>query len=216
MQTTFLFHGPSGCGKDTQVDLLVEQYNFESIGTGEMLRKMLLENDSDAIEADKYVSQGKFVPNEIIYRMLPKWLDKYDPTKNWAFVSVVRDVGQIPLFDDLLEKKGRKLDKFVHFTLSEEAAIERMSLRWYCPKCAATYHDKYKPEKEKGYCTKCSAKLEKREDDQPEKIKERLKEYNRTIQPILEEYRKRGILIEVDASPSIDEIHKNVVKVLNL
>ncbi len=213
---TILFHGPSGCGKDTQVELLVEQYNFESIGTGEMLRKMFAESDPDAIEANKYMTQGKFVPNEIVYRMLPKWLDKYDQSKNWAFVSVVREVGQIPLFDELLEKKGRVLDKFVHFKLSEETAIERMSLRWYCPKCGATYHDKYKPEEKKGYCTKCSTKLVKRDDDQPEKIKERLREYNRTIQPILDEYEKRGILIEIDAAPSIEEIHQNILQSLNL
>lgn len=213
---TILFHGPSGCGKDTQVDFLVANNNFENIGTGEMLRKMFAEGDEDAIKANEYMSVGKFVPNEIIYRMLPKWLDKYNPEKNWAFVSVVREVEQILLFDELLKSKNKKLDKFIHFKLNEETAIERMSLRWYCPECGATYHEKYKPEKTKGICSKCSAKLVKRDDDQPAKIIERLKEYNRTIAPILEEYRSRGILFEVDASPSIEEIHEEIIKILNL
>jgi adenylate kinase len=148
--------------------------------------------------------------------MLNRWIKRFDTTKSWAFVSVVRDVGQIPLFDDLLVKNNRTLNAFVHFLLSEEAAIERMSLRKICPNCDRTYHEKYKPEKVKGYCDKCGTKLVQREDDQPEKIKIRLNEYNQAIGPIVETYKNRGILIEIDASPSIEEIHTQLVQKLGL
>lgn len=211
-----LFHGPSGSGKDTQVDLLVKEYDFEKIGTGEMFRKMYAEGDPDAIEAHSYYSQGHFVPNDLTYKMFERYIDNFDPKKSWAFVSVVRDVGQIPLFDNILEKKNKALDYFIHFVLSEEVAIERRALRWTCPKCEITYHEKYKPEKNKGYCDKCGTKLIQREDDTPQKTRSLLKEYNKTIEPILEEYRSRGILVEIDASPTIEEIHKEVIKVLNL
>jgi adenylate kinase len=211
-----LFHGPSGSGKDTQVDLLVKKYNFEKIGTGEMFRKMYEEGDPDAIKAHYYYSKGRFVPNDLTYKMFERYIDNFNPKKDWAFVSVVRDVGQIPLFDNLLEKKNKTLNYFIHFVLSEEMAIERRALRWTCPKCEITYHEKYKPEKKKGYCDKCGTKLVQREDDTPQKTRSLIREYNRTIAPILEEYRNRGILIEIDASPTIEEIHKEVVKVLNL
>jgi len=211
-----LFHGPSGSGKDTQVDLLAKKYDFEKIGTGEMLGKMYEKGDRDAIKAHSYYSKGHFVPNDLTYKMFEKYLDKFNPKKSWAFVSVVRDVGQIPLFDNLLEKKNKTLDYFVHFVLSEKMAIERRALRWTCPKCQITYHEKYKPEKKKGYCDKCGIKLIQREDDTPEKTRSLIREYNKTIEPILEEYRNRGILIEIDASPTIEEIHKEVIKVLNL
>lgn len=213
---TILFHGPSGSGKDTQVELLVQKYSFENIGTGEMFRKMYSEGDLDAIRAYEYYSKGKFVPNDIVYKMFTKWLEKFDISKDWALVSVVRDIGQVQMLDDLLAAKGRKLDKFVHFTLSEEVAIERRALRWICSNCGSTYHEKYKQEKIKGYCDKCGTILTQRVDDTPEKTKSLLSEYNRTIAPILEEYRNRGILVEVDANPTIEEIHTNVVKVLNL
>jgi len=65
-------------------------------------------------------------------------------------------------------------------------------------------------------CDKCGTKLIQREDDTPEKTRSLLREYNKTIEPILEEYRNRGILVEIDASPTIEEIHKEVIKVLNL
>ena len=213
---TIMFHGPSGCGKDTQVDLLVEKYSFENIGTGNMFREMYNNGDIDGIKAYSYWSKGKFVPNDLVYKMFPNWLQKFDKEKHWAFVSVVRDPGQIPLFDRVLEEIDRELDYFVHFTLSEKAAIERMSLRWICPQCSNTYHEKYKKESVKGFCDKCGTKLIQREDDKPERIKMRLEEYNRTIKPILDEYRSRGKLIEIDANPPIDEIHKDIVAKLGL
>jgi len=214
---TILFHGPSGCGKDTQVELLVDDYGFQNIGTGDMIRKLFAEGDEDAILATEYTTQGKFVPNEIIYnKMFPKWLDRFDNQKHWALVSVVRDVGQIKYLDELLEKKERKLDMFIHFTLSPETAIERMSVRTYCPNCGMTFHPKFKKEKVQGVCDKCNTKLIQRDDDKPEKIKERLREYNRTIEPILDTYRERGILVEVDAAPSIEDIHKEILRILDL
>lgn len=213
---TILFHGPSGCGKDTQVELLAEKYDFENIGTGEMFRRMYTDGDMQAIKAYQYWSKGTFVPNEITYEMLGRWMKNFDKSKNWAFVSVVRDVGQIPLFDNLLINENRPLDKFVHFTLSEESAIERMSLRLVCTNCGNTYHQKYKPEKVKGFCDKCGTILSQREDDKPDRIKRRLEEYNRTIAPILKEYKGRGILLEIDANPSIEEIHKNLIAALSL
>lgn len=214
---TILLHGPSGCGKDTQVELLVDDYGFQNIGTGDMIRKLFAEGDEDAILATEYTTQGKFVPNEIIYnKMFPKWLDRFDNTKHWALVSVVREVGQIEYLDKLLQQKNRKLDMFIHFTLSPETAIERMSVRTYCPSCGMTFHPKFKKEKVQGICDKCNTKLIQRDDDKPEKIRERLREYNRTIEPILDTYRTRGILVEVDAAPSIEEIHKEILEILGL
>ena len=91
-----------------------------------------------------------------------------------------------------------------------------MSLRTVCPKCSATFHSKYKAEKVEGICDSCGTKLIQREDDKPEKIKMRLKEYNRTIKPLLDEYEKRGLLHEIDASPSIEQIYEEVRKVVDL
>jgi len=213
---TVLFHGPSGSGKDTQVDLLVKKHNFENIGTGGMFRIMYSEGDLDGIRAHQYWSKGRFVPDNLTYKMLKKWINKFDVDKNWAFVSVVRTAEQIPLFEDVLREVSRDLDYFVHFLLSEEKAIERMSLRWVCPNCDATYHEKYKQEKVKGYCDRCGMKLIQREDDKEERIKMRLREYNKSIERIINYYKDEGKLIEIDASPGIEEIHKVVVEKLKL
>lgn len=213
---TFLFHGPSGSGKDTQVNILVEKYGFLNIGTGDMFRTMYEEGDDKAIEAHGYWSAGNWVPNDLTYEMFTDWLKRFDLTKDLVFVSTVRDIGQIPLFDEALEKNGRKLDNFVHFKLSEKDAIARLSGRTVCEKCGEPYHPKWKKEKDEGICDKCGGRLVQREDDKEEKIIERLKEYNRTINPILEEYRKRGALIEIDAAPTIEVVHSEIVEKLGL
>jgi adenylate kinase len=213
---TILFHGASGSGKDTQVELLVKDFNFVNISTGEMFREMYSQGNIDAIKAYEYWSKGKWVPNKLTYNMLGEWMKNFEKDKNWAFVAVVRDPDQIPLFEELLKVFDRELDAFVHFTLSEESAVERLSLRWTCSHCGSTYHEKYKKEKVKGYCDKCGTKLTQRVDDMPERIKVRMREYERTIQPIVEYYREKELLIEIDAQPSIEEIHNDVVRKLKL
>jgi adenylate kinase family enzyme len=114
---TILLHGPSGCGKDTQADLLVRNYGFEKIVTGEMFRTMYDMGDIDGIKAHETWGKGIFVPDDITYRMLLRWITRFNPIKDWIFVSVVRSQGQVALFDNLLEESNRTLDAFVHFEL---------------------------------------------------------------------------------------------------
>lgn len=214
---TFLFHGPSGSGKDTQVEMILNKYtNIQRIATGEMFRTLYEEKDPEGIAAYEYWGNGKFNPADQVHRLLRIWLKRYDNTKDWIFVSAVRGEDQIELFDETLKMYDRKLNKFIHFTLSADEAVKRLSTRRICPKCQATFHPDFKPEKVVGICDYDGTKLVQRPDDMPEKIKVRLEEYNRTITPIVEEYKKRGILVEIDASPSIEEIHKEVVKALEL
>ena len=128
-------------------------------------REMYSEGDADAVVAHQSWSKGLWVSNELTYKMLDKWADHFDNSKNWLFVSVVRDIGQIPMFDQLLEKRGRILDTFLYFTLNEEASIERLSLRRVCVNCGEIYNAKYKKEEKEGYCDKCGSVLSQREDD---------------------------------------------------
>lgn len=215
MPRTYLFHGPSGCGKDTQIDLLLKNGNYEKIGTGDMFRSISDSTHPKAKMVKDLIDNGNFVPSDLVYELLEDWIKRYDNTKDWILVSVVRIPDQIPLLDNLLAKFRRKLDLFIHFTLSNEKAVERMSLRTICPVCGTTYHEKYKPEKVKGICDLDGGKLERREDDHPDAIVKRLEEYRKTINPIVQEYRNRGILQEVDAAPSIDEIHSKIQEILN-
>jgi adenylate kinase len=206
---TILVHGPSGSGKDTQVDLLLEKLsNFEKIVTGDMFRKIAKTDEA----LSEQLNAGIFPSSKLTYELLSKWMERYGIDNGWIFVSVVRRFDQIALLDELLQKYDRKVDLFIHFSLSAEKAIERMAWRKVCSVCGENYHEKYKPEKAFNVCDKDGGKLVRRDDDRPGSIKKRLSEYEKGIKPILDEYKKRGILVDIDASPSIEEIHAEVLR----
>jgi len=211
-----LFLGPSGSGKDTQIDLLKEVIPLEDISTGDMFRTMYKEGHPIAVEAKKYWSKGVWNPDEQVFDLLAIWLERYNPEKSWAFSAAVRRESQIPLFDEVLKIYNKTLDFVIHFSLSEEFAVQRLSLRWVCDGCGENYHEMYKVEKKQGVCDKCGSMLVQREDDKPEKIKIRLAEYNKSIDPIKKAYEKRGIWMDIDASSSIESIHEVVCKSLNI
>lgn len=222
---TYLFHGPSGSGKDTQIELLNKKFNnrFEVIGTGDMFRYYYEKKTEEGLKAYEYWNKGLWVPDEMVHSLLAEWVKRYDEKKDWIFVSAIRRDAQIPLFEEMLTKKGRKLDCFVSLQLSDEVAIERMSKRWYCKICGATYHEIYKPEKDKGFCDneKCvingkKSKLYKRDDDQPDKIITRLDENRKTIGAIEDYYEKIGKLIKINADDTIENINKDIIEKLNL
>ncbi|KKR05660.1 MAG: Adenylate kinase [candidate division WS6 bacterium GW2011_GWF2_39_15] len=209
---TYLFHGQAGAGKDTQVEMILKKYDVERIATGEMMRKMKEEGDPYAVEVFKKVAQGIWPNPEETFTLFAQWIKRFDPKKDWILVSVARYVDQIPFLDKVLTDVGRKLDKVIHFTLTEGKALERLAGRKICSNCQGTFHPTFKPEKIEGICDLCGGKLEVREDDKPESIKKRFEQYAVSIKPYVEEFNKRGILIEIDASPSIEEIHKEVLK----
>jgi len=213
---TLLVIGPSGSGKDTQVDKLVERCGCVKITTGEMFRDSYEKKTAKGIQAYEVWSQGEWVADDLTYEMLSDYVTQFDREKPWILVAVVRRPTQVPMLDALLEKQGRSLGGVLYFPLSEEAAIERMSLRRICPKCKADYHLKYKKPKNGEVCDNDGEQLTVRDDDRPDAIANRLRSYNETIRPILEEYRKRGILIEVDAAPPIEEVWKSVQKAFDL
>lgn len=216
MPKTYLFHGPSGSGKDTQVEKLQEKFEFVNIGTGKMFRSLLEQGLDDAKKAYEQWGKGKWVDSELTYKLLEEWIKQYDSNKDWILVSTVREQEQVEMLDELLKKNGRKLDKVLHFKLSADEAIERLSERRVCPKCGETFHSEWKKEKVEGKCDFCETELVQRDDDKPEKIMERMKEWDRTIAVIEKPYKERRILVEIDASQSIEEIHQEVLKALEL
>ncbi|MDD3661906.1 MAG: nucleoside monophosphate kinase [Candidatus Dojkabacteria bacterium] len=212
---TVLVLGPSGSGKDTQIDKLAALCGYEKIGTGDMFRREYEKKTPEGIEAYSYWSKGVWVPDELVYSIFSIWMKQYDPEKPWIFSQVVRAPGQVGLFDDLLKTYGRSLDAVVLFALSEEAAIERMSLRRHCPKCGREYHLKYVPPKKGEVCDDDGEDLVSRDDDTPDSIRQRLREFNGKTRPVIDAYTARGLLVEVDASPPIEMVWQGTRKALD-
>ena len=172
--------GPSGSGKDTQADFIVEKFNIPNISTGRIMRKVIAEGGELGKRVDEYISAGKWLPDELTYDLLMDRLNQPDCDNGFILNGFPRTRPQIDLLDKILEEKGEKLIAVTHFDLDEDEIIKRM--------------------------TKQRGEGEIRPDMTDEAIKARLKSYNDTVDPILDEYESRGELLRVDAKPSIEEI----------
>jgi adenylate kinase len=209
-----LFIGPSGSGKDTQAQMLEEQYDFEVVSTGQLLRD-ISEGETKMQTAIKKSMNEGFLPDNLVYALLEMYLAGSDADK-FILTGVVRRESQIEKLDNALLNVNKKLDRVVYFDLSDEEAVKRLGGRSVCRNCATNFHDIYNPEKVKVVCDKCGGELYKREDDNPDAIKERLKAFHLDNTEILEEYRERGILLTIDAGQTIEGIYQNLIKELGL
>lgn len=200
-----IFLGPAGSGKDTQANLLAEKYGVTVVSPGELLRDHVDNKGKYAEEASDLMKRGELVPDSMLQDILYEQMKEMNLT-NVIITGAPRNPEQIPLIDELFARLSLKLDKVVHFNLSDEQLIERLSGRYYAPKSGRTYHLKYNPPKVPGKDDETGEDLIQRADDTAEGIKKRLEIYHNKIQAILPVYRERGVLIEEDASPSIEDI----------
>lgn len=186
----YIFLGPSGCGKGTQAKFLGAKLNIPTISTGEILRKAFENKMPDGIAAEKYWGKGNWVPNDLMFKMLKVRLEMDDCQKGFILDAFPREVGQAELLDQYLGERGLKVERVFHLDTDESTAVERILGR-------------IEEDKKRGKV---------REDETPEVIKARLESYRKTIAPILRYYEERGLLEQIDNSPPIEEVHKEVVR----
>jgi len=203
--------GPQGAGKGTQAKMIAETYGLLHICTGDIFRAMTAANDPLGIEArDKYWGKGILVPDGVTNSLVKKRLGMKDMGKGYILDGYPRTLGQAEYLS-----KINSIDCVISLTLDEKGTVDRLGSRRSCPKCGSVYNLKTAPPKKKGLCDKDEEKLIQRSDDTPEKIKERLREYNTKTAPLMEFYKKKGLLYEVDGSGSIEDVFKNIKKYID-
>ena len=207
--------GAQGTGKGTVASFISKETGFPQISTGDIFRKNISEKTKLGIEADKYISQGNLVPDEITVPMVIDRLNS-DDTKNGAILDgFPRTINQAEKLDEILEKVGKKVDLVINLTTPKEEIIDRMLTRRVCTNqdCKATYNTKLHPPKVDGICDICGAKLKQSEDDSnPEAIKRRLEIYEEQTSPLVEYYNKKGVLRTETVSTSINRMGKDVAE----
>ena len=207
--------GAQGTGKGTVAGLISEQTGLPQISTGDIFRKNISEKTPLGIEADKYISKGNLVPDEITVPMVEDRLT-WDDAKNGAILDgFPRTIEQAEKLDEYLKSKGEKVDLVINLVTPKEEIIDRMLTRRVCtnPDCKATYNIKLHPPIKEGICDKCGSPLKQRADDSdPEAIKRRLEIYEEKTSPLVEYYKNKGVLRTETVSISINRMGKDVAK----
>lgn len=198
--------GPQGSGKGTQAKLLVEKVGLYYFEMGEFLRRLAKTNPLvDEIMNEK----GELVPDDIFFFAMKALLsEKISAGKGILLDGFPRTIRQYGMLKDWFDEEDIKIDKAILIDVSEKESIRRLSARRICEKCGELYNLITNPPPA-GKC-KCGGDLRQRKDDQPEQIKERLRQYNENTKPLLNVFEKEGILEKVDGERPIAEIHKEI------
>lgn len=191
--------GPPGCGKGTQAQKIMDVLHIPQISTGDMLRKALNEGTPLGLEAKKYMEAGKLVPDELVINIMRDRIKQEDCEKGFILDGFPRSIPQAEALDRMLEEIGKKIDIAINFDVPEEELILRISGRRSCPKCGAMYHIKFSPPRVEGICDRCGERLYQRADDNEETVKNRLKVYYDQTAPVIDYYKKKGLLHNIDA-----------------
>uniref|UniRef100_A0A7V5K1V6 Adenylate kinase n=1 Tax=Thermodesulfobacterium geofontis TaxID=1295609 RepID=A0A7V5K1V6_9BACT len=209
-----IFLGPPGAGKGTQAKILIERYVIPQISTGDMLREHVAKGTELGVKAKEYMEKGQLVPDEIILGMVKERLSQEDAQKGFILDGFPRTVAQAEALDKILEEMGKKIEYVLALIVPDEELVTRLTGRRTCKNCGMMYHIKCKPPKVEGKCDSCGGELYQRPDDNEETVRNRLKVYHNQTAPLIEYYRKKGVLFEVDGSKSIDEITKQLINIL--
>jgi adenylate kinase len=181
--------GPSGCGKGTQAKLLAEKLGVPAISGGEVLRREYEAGTPEGVAAEKYWGEGKWPPADLIMKILKKRLDQPDCQNGFILDGAPREIDQIPLLEDYFATKNQKFDLVLHLDTSDESCLSRLTQRIFAAR-------------EKGE--------QVRADEDPEEIKERLRQYHQTIEPVLKYFAEKGILRRINNEQPIKDVFEEV------
>ena len=214
MNMRLVLLGAPGAGKGTQAAKIAKKYNIPAISTGDIFRENVKNETELGKEAKKYMDAGELVPDELVNRLVIDRLQKDDCKDGYLFDGYPRTIPQAEAFEAALKEIGQAIDYAIDVEVPDEAIMERMSGRRVCPKCGASHHVKFNPPKEEGKCDNCGADLIQRDDDKPEIVSNRLNVYHESTQPIIDFYRERNVLAEVDGTQDVEKVFEDIAAIL--
>ena len=207
--------GPPMSGKGTQAARLTQLLGIPQISSGDLFRDNIKNQTNLGLEAKKYMDRGDLVPDEITIGMVKERLHREDCLGGALLDGFPRTIPQAETLDEILVGVDASLAVVISIAVPEDVLVERASGRRICRTCGQSYHLKFDPPKESGKCDKDGGELYQREDDKAETVKQRLAVYQAQTSPLVEFYRARGILQEVNGDQLIDNVEEDIQQVIN-
>lgn len=198
-------------GKGTQAAILAEKTGLVHITTGELFREAIRQETELGKQAKVYYDQGQLVPDHLTIAMLLERLSQGDCAGGCILDGFPRTLEQATALDEALAREGRAIDKVVYIQAPQDELLSRLSGRWNCRQCGSVYHERFQPPREAGRCDQCGGELYQREDDKPETARKRLEVYAQQTAPLIDYYRERGKLVEIDGHKSVEDVAENLL-----
>ncbi len=196
-----IFLGPPGAGKGTIASELSKKMGIPHISTGDLFRKSIKNQTVLGQKVQKIIESGDLVPDALTVAMVKERLNNPDVENGYILDGFPRTIMQADSLSQFSE-----IDSVINFVIQDEQVIERLAGRRICKNCGEGYHiETLKPQKE-GICDKCGEELVKRPDDAPEAIKNRLDVYYESTEPLIEYYKDKNKLKDIDGSGSVDAV----------
>lgn len=207
--------GPPGSGKGTQAKRIQQTHGLVQLSTGDMLRAETNSDTQFGRRVKAIMDSGELVPDETMIEMIDRRITQPDCRKGFILDGFPRTVPQAEALDAMLARRGLKLDYVILLDVDEAALVDRLSGRFTCGQCGASYHDRYNRPKRDGVCNGCGGtEFTRRADDRPDAVRARFEVYRRQTAPILPYYGARGILRRVDGMADIDTVTREIDKIL--
>lgn len=192
--------GPPGAGKGTQAELIKAAYPIPHISTGDMFREAVANSTAMGIEAKKYMDAGQLVPDQVTIGIVEERLAMADCEAGFLLDGFPRTTVQAQALDQVLAKRGRKVELALNISAPLDVLVERMIGRVSCVNCKTVYNTKFHPPQAEGICDKCGDQLIQRSDDKEDTARKRLQVYMDQTQPLLQYYEQKDILVTFDGN----------------
>ncbi|KJY60154.1 adenylate kinase [Lactobacillus apis] len=208
--------GLPGAGKGTVSEQIVDKYHLTHISTGDMFREAMANETKVGLEAKSYIDKGDLVPDEVTARLVEERLGQPDIKEGYILDGFPRTIVQAELLEEITKKLNKPLTNVISLEVKEDTLVNRLSARFMCKKCGATYNKITKMPKVVGTCDRCgSHEFYQREDDKPEVVKNRLQVNEKMNTPLKDYYQKNGILSVVDGEQTPEKVFESVDAVLS-
>jgi adenylate kinase len=209
-----IFLGAPGAGKGTQAREVSKELGVPQISTGDMLREAVKKGTPLGLEAKKKMEAGELVPDEVVCGIVEERAGQPDAAKGFILDGFPRTIPQAKFVDAMLERKGRGNPLAVNIRVDEDVLLKRLTGRRTCSVCGEIYNVHFNPPKVDGICDKDGGKLLERADDNESTIRQRLVAYNKQTSPLIDYYREKKLLHEVNGNLEPDQISNTLIPYL--
>lgn len=206
-----LLVGPIASGKGTQAEKLIEKFNLAHVEMGGLLRAVSKEETPLGGKVREFINNGRLVTDEIVVEIVNNYLQSIGRLDGILFDGFPRIVSQAEYFEKFLHEKGLKLNAVIYLILPREEILNRIINRRTCEKCGKVFNVVTKPPKTEGLCDYCGGKLISRTDETPEKTATRIDWFEKEVLPMINFYKTKGVVEEVDGNRPIEAIFNDIV-----